>query len=506
MLKKNQNGNFLQTNLSLFSLSFFVIFLDKIRNLLTNIFTFFIFDLKKKNLFFVFFMQFIGLYLWKIFDPFLIITSQNYGFQFFYSIILNKNFGLCLTFGIDGFGLLFILLTIFIFTLCFFFLDKTTIVFRKILISLYLLLLLNFTLLDFFLFYLAFECSLIPMFFIIGLFGSRPRRIKATFYLFIYTTATAFLTLFCILYILIQVGSTFYLDLLTFNFTINEQKFLWFCIFLTFATKIPVIPFHIWLPEAHVEAPTIGSVILASILLKLGGYGFLRFLIPIFSKATYFFLPFVFSLAICSVVYASFTTIRQIDLKRIVAYSSIAHMNLVVLGIFSLNVQGIDGALYLMIGHGIVSSALFFLVGFMYDRFHTKLLRYYGGLITVMPLFGIFFFLFSMGNIGFPTTSNFIGEFLILVGIFIKNPFIAIFAGFGIILSAVYSFWLYTRVFFGTLKTDMWFIFSDLTKKEILIILPLTFLMFFFGVTSIYILNISTITTEIFLINCAFYV
>jgi NADH-quinone oxidoreductase subunit M len=452
------------------------------------------------------FMQYFGLFLWYIFDPFLVITSQNYGFQFFYSSLLNKNLGLCLTFGIDGFSLMFILLTIFVFTLCFFAISNFSKVFKNLLVGLYLLLLLNFMLLDFILFYLAFECSLIPMFFIIGLFGSRARKIKATFYLFIYTTATAFLTLFCLFYIILQVGSTFYLDLLTFNFTITEQKILWFCIFLTFATKIPIIPFHIWLPEAHVEAPTVGSVILASILLKLGGYGFSRFLIPIFSKATLFFLPFVFSLAICSVVYASFTTIRQIDLKRIVAYSSIAHMNLAVLGIFSLNVQGIDGALYLMIGHGVVSSALFFLVGFMYDRFHTKLLRYYGGLIIVMPVFGIFFFLFTMGNVGFPTTSNFIGEFLILIGIFIKNPFIALFAGFGIILSAVYSFWLYTRVFFGTLKTDTWFIFSEMSIKELLIIMPLTFLMFFLGINSTALLNISTITTEIFLINCAFYV
>jgi NADH:ubiquinone oxidoreductase subunit 4 (subunit M) len=178
---------------------------------------------------------------------------------------------------------------------------------------------------------------------------------------------------------------------------------------------------------------------LASILLKLGGYGFLRFLIPLFPFAVTYFLPIIYALAICSIIYASLTTIRQIDLKRIIAYSSIAHMNLVVLGIFSLNTQGIDGAIYLMIGHGIVSSALFFIVGFLYDRFHTKLLRYYGGLIYTMPLFGIFFFIFTLGNIGFPTTSNFIGEFLILIGIFIKNPFITLYAGVGIILSAVYS-------------------------------------------------------------------
>lgn len=194
---------------------------------------------------------------------------------------------------------------------------------------------------------------------------------------------------------------------------------------------------------------------MASILLKLGGYGFLRFLIPFFPSAVNFFLPLVYSLAICSIIYASLTTVRQIDLKRIIAYSSIAHMNLVVLGIFSLNNQGIDGSLYLMIGHGIVSTALFFIVGFFYDRFHTKLLRYYGGFIYLTPLFGIYFFLFTLGNIGFPVTSNFIGEFLILVGIFIKNPFITLYAGFGIIVSAIYSFWLYNRLFFGTLKTNL---------------------------------------------------
>ena len=458
---------------------------------------------KKINFFwqlgFTFLIQFISIYIWINFDPFLIVNEFNRGFQFFINFPFNFLLGANLAFGIDGFSLLFILLTVFIFTLCTFAsfnLKNFQISFFITLFVLEFILILVFSVLDLFIFYICFEASLIPMFFIVGFWGSRSRKIKAVFYLFLYTMATALLTLVSIFYIFLQVGSTFYPDLLNYNFTETEQLFLWFCLFLTFATKIPMVPFHIWLPEAHVEAPTIGSVILASILLKLGGYGFIRFLLPIFPFATNFYLPFIYSLSICSIVYASFTTIRQIDLKRIIAYSSIAHMNMVVLGIFANNWQGIDGAIYLMIGHGIVSSALFFLVGVVYDRFHTRLLRYYGGLIQVMPLYGIIFFLFTLGNIGFPGTSNFIGELLILVGIFEKNALIAVFAGFGIILSAVYSMWLFNRIFFGTLKINYGFYFFDIIFKEFLIFLPLLLFMFIFGINSNFILNINYLNTE----------
>lgn len=446
-----------------------------------------------------FLIQFVGLYLWIMFDPFLIVTEYNRGFQFFFSLPLNQFLGINLTFGLDGFSLLFILLTLFIFVLCFFALlnfQKFQFNFFLTLLVLEFILIIVFSVLDLFIFYVCFEASLIPMFFIIGFWGSRSRRIKAVFYLFLYTMTTALLTLVSILYILTQVGSTFYPDLLNYNFSEHEQIYLWICLFLTFATKIPIVPFHIWLPEAHVEAPTIGSVILASILLKLGGYGFIRFLLPLFPFATMFYLPFVYTLSIVSVVYASLVTIRQIDLKRIIAYSSIAHMNMVVLGIFSNNIQGIDGALYLMIGHGIVSSALFFLVGIVYDRYHTRLLRYYGGLIQLMPVYGIIFFLFTLGNIGFPGTSNFIGELLILVGVFEKNPFICIFSGVGILLSAVYSIWLFNRLFFGTLRLNYGFKYSDLTIKEFLIFLPLLICMFIFGLNSNFILNISYLNVE----------
>jgi proton-translocating NADH-quinone oxidoreductase chain M len=265
---------------------------------------------------------------------------------------------------------------------------------------------------------------------------------------------------------------------------------------LTFATKIPIAPFHIWLPEAHVEAPTIGSVILASILLKLGGYGFIRFLIPLFPFASHYFLPFVYTLGLCSVIFASLTTLRQVDLKRIIAYSSIAHMNMVVLGLFANNYQGLEGGIYLMLGHGLVSAGLFLLVGVIYDRYHTRLLRYYGGLIQVMPIFGILFFLFTLGNVGFPGTSNFIGETLVIVGIFDQNPLVALLCGAGIVLSAVYSFWLYNRLFFGTLKIIYIKNFIDVNRIETLVFIALLILMFAVGVNSSFILNLSNINIK----------
>jgi NADH-ubiquinone oxidoreductase chain 4 len=311
------------------------------------------------------------------------------------------------------------------------------------------------------------------MFIIIGVWGSRQRKIKAAYQFFLYTLLGSVFMLLAILLILLQTGTTDLPILLTTSFSERRQIFLWIAFFASFSVKVPMVPVHIWLPEAHVEAPTAGSVILAGILLKLGTYGFLRFSIPMFPEATLCFTPFIYTLSAIAIIYTSLTTLRQIDLKKIIAYSSVAHMNLVTIGMFSLNIQGIGGSILLMLSHGLVSSALFLCVGVLYDRHKTRLVRYYGGLMSTMPNFSTIFLFFTLANMSLPGTSSFIGEFLILVGAFQRNSLVATLAALGMILGAAYSLWLYNRVVSGNCKPDFLHKFSDLNGREVLIFLPL---------------------------------
>ena len=397
--------------------------------------------------------------------------------QFSSTIFWLPSLNLNLTLGIDGISLFFILLTVLLIPLCL--LASWTGIkenIREYLSSFLLIefLLMNaFCVLDVLMFYIFFESILIPMFLIIGVWGSRERKVLASYYFFIYTLLGSVLMLLSIMYIYYQVGTTDYEMILAFKFSFIEQKFLWLSFFLAFAAKVPMMPVHLWLPEAHVEAPTAGSIILAGVLLKLGTYGFIRFSIPFFPEASFFFTPIVYTISVIGIIYASFTAMRQTDIKRIVAYTSVAHMNVVMLGIFSFNVIGIEGAILQSLSHGCVASALFAIIGVIYERYGTRLVKYYGGLAHTMPLYASTFLFFTMANIGFPGTSNFIGEFLILVGSFKVNSSVTFFGATGMILGGCYALWLLNRTIFGNLRTQYILNTLDLNKREVAIFLPL---------------------------------
>jgi proton-translocating NADH-quinone oxidoreductase chain M len=389
-------------------------------------------------------------------------------------------------FGLDGISLLLINLTTFLIPLCIL-VNIVTINYRfkeyvLLLFLLEVLLINTFSALNIFYFYIFFESVLIPMFIIIGIWGSRQRKVHAAYQFFIYTFFGSIFMLVAIIIIYLHLGTTSYELLLFSNFDLNYQKFLWFAIFFSLAIKVPMIPLHIWLPEAHVEAPTAGSVLLAGILLKLGSYGMLRFLIPVFVLGTYFYLPLIYTFCILAIVYGSLTTLHQVDLKKIIAYSSVVHMNFALLGLFAFNIEGIQGSIYLMLSHGVVSGALFLCIGCLYDRYHTRILKYYGGLVVTMPIFALFFLIFTLANIAFPGTSSFVGEFLIFLGIFQQNITIGFLSAFGVILSACYSIWLYNRIIFKDIKIMYLFKFRDLKKSERFLFYPLLFFVFFMGI------------------------
>ena len=387
--------------------------------------------------------------------------------------------------GVDGISILLIVLTTFLLPICILAsYDSIQFAVKEYLISFLVLetfMIGVFCSLDLVLFYLFFEGGLIPMFLIIGIWGGE-RRVYSTFKFFLYTLAGSVFMLLAIIYIYWEAGTTNVVDLLSYNFTYSEQFYLWLAFFVSFMVKIPMWPFHTWLPDAHVEAPTAGSVILAGVLLKMAGYGFIRFSIGMFPDASVFFAPMVFTLSIIAIIATSLIALVQKDMKKLIAYSSVAHMGFVTLGIFTFTLQGIEGAVIQMISHGIVSAALFLCVGVVYDRLHTREIERYGGLVNKMPFYSFAFMIFILASLGLPGTSGFVGEFLVLLSIFSVNTYFAVFATTGVVLAATYSLWLYRKVIFGALVKDDLMDILDLTKKEIIIFVPLIFLTIFIGI------------------------
>jgi NADH-quinone oxidoreductase subunit M len=402
--------------------------------------------------------------------------------------------------GVDGISMLFVILTTFLMPLCILAswesVEERVKEYMIAFLVLETLMIGVFCALDLVLFYLFFEGGLIPMFLIIGVWGG-PRRVYASFKFFLYTLLGSVLMLIAILAIYTYAGTTDIPALMTTTrLPADMQWWLWLAFFASFAVKMPMWPVHTWLPDAHVEAPTAGSVILAAILLKMGGYGFLRFSVPMFPIATEQLAPLVFALSVIAIIYTSLVAFAQEDMKKLIAYSSVAHMGFVTMGIFTVTTQGVDGAIFQMLSHGIISAALFLCVGVVYDRMHTREIAAYGGLADRMPLYAAFFMVFTMGNVGLPGTSGFIGEFLTLLGAFKVNTWVAFFATSGVILSAVYALYLYRAVIFGPLQKPALKVLPDLSAREIAVIAPLVVLTILFGFYPAPILDVTAVSVQ----------
>jgi len=401
--------------------------------------------------------------------------------------------------GVDGISMLFVILTTFLMPICILasFESVQTRVKEYMIAFLVLetLVVGVFCALDLVLFYVFFEGGLIPMFLIIGVWGGK-RRIYASYKFFLYTFLGSVLMLIAIMAMYWDAGTSSIPELLQHSFPASMQPWLWFAFFASFAVKMPMWPVHTWLPDAHVEAPTAGSVILAGILLKLGGYGFLRFSLPMFPLASADFAPFVFTLSVVAIIYTSLVALMQEDIKKLIAYSSVAHMGFVTMGIFAANQQGVEGAIFQMLSHGLVSGALFLCVGVVYDRMHTREISAYGGLVNRMPHYATAMLIFTMANVGLPGTSGFVGEFLTLVGVFQVNSWVAIFAATGVILSAAYALWLYRRVIFGALEKESLRAILDLSRREKILLYPLVALVIFFGVYPMPVFNVTAASVE----------
>jgi len=412
---------------------------------------------------------FISILLWIQFDSF----SSEYQFVEKFSFLTQYHFNI----GIDGISLYFVLLTTFITPICI--LSNWTDITNKLRYFLIAFLLLEslqiavFVVLDLLLFYVFFESVLIPLFLIVGIWGASANRIRAAFLLFLYTLGGSLFMLLAILFIYGNIGSTDFKLISLVEISLESQKILWLAFFLSFAVKTPLAPFYIWLFRAHAESPLAGSIILAAVILKLATYGYLRVLINILPDATQYFSPLVQTVAIITLVYSSLATIRQIDTKGYVAYSSIGHMSIVILGLFSNNIQGIEGAILLSIAHGFVSPALFIIVGgILYSRYHTRIISYYRGMALTMPVFSIIFLCFTLFNAAVPLSLNWAGEFMSLTGIYQKSPLVGIIGASTIVLSAIYSIWLFNRISYGQFSKHLK-VTKDISRREFMLILPL---------------------------------
>ena len=419
----------------------------------------------------------LSIYLWYLFDT---NTSE---FQFVEDrkwLVGLVNYKV----GVDGISILFIILTTFITPLCIISVNNT--IKNKLRDFLIAILIMEsfmigvFCSLDLVVFYLFFEAGLIPMFLIIGIWGG-PKRVYSAFKFFLYTLLGSVLMLVAIISIYWITGTTDVVQLYEFRIDAKYQNLLWLAFFSSFAVKTPMWPVHTWLPDAHVEAPTAGSVLLAAILLKMAGYGFIRFSLGLFPIASEIFTPLIYTLSLVAIVFTSLIALMQEDMKKLIAYSSVAHMGFVTLGIFTIQQQGIEGSIIQMISHGLVSAALFLCVGVVYDRMHSRLISTYGGIVSVIPKYSVLFMLFTLAALGLPGTSGFIGEFLILMGAFKDNFLVAVIASLGVILGAAYMLWLYKRVIFGKLENKELEKMIDLDRSEYFILLTLAVPTLFFG-------------------------
>ena len=419
----------------------------------------------------------LSLYLWYLFD------KANSGFQFVEERIWLEGF-INYKVGIDGISILFIILTTFITPLCIISVNST--IKNRLKDFLVAILFMEtmmigvFCSLDLVIFYLFFEAGLIPMFLIIGIWGGE-RRVYSAFKFFLYTLLGSVLMLIAIITIYWMTGTTDVIELYQIGIDAKYQNLLWLAFFSSFAVKTPMWPVHTWLPDAHVEAPTAGSVLLAAILLKMAGYGFIRFSVGLFPLASEYFVPLVFGLSLIAIVYTSLVALMQEDMKKLIAYSSVAHMGFVTMGIFTMTPQGIEGSIFQMISHGIISAALFLCVGVVYERMHTREINKYGGIVSVMPRYAVVFMVFTLGSLGLPGTTGFIGEFLILLGTFKVNFLVATIASLGVILGAAYMLWLYKRIVFGEIKNTEVNKLVDLKRSEMIILSVLAFVSILFG-------------------------